>query len=447
MKKYLFAGVLAPIALSAWPTGATVEVPLWYALTGYLGEQVQGVCDRFNASQDEYELVCVGRGGYEEALQSAIAAYRAGEHPAMVQVADAGNLTMMLSGAIYPVYELMVDQGIAIDWDAFIDPVLMNFASSEGDLYSFPFNISTAVLYYNAEQFEAAGLDGPPETWTEFVEAMRALSASGVDCPYADSPHAWTHLTQLNAVHDEPVASHDNGFAGLEARYVYDQGVHARHVQLLKDMYDEGLLHIYGPLMGTSTGISAREAFASGRCAVNTSSIAGHATVSQLVDGQFEWGVAMMPVHEGYERHNTFAGGAALWVLDGHSDEVYAGTARFLEFLASEESQHHWSAVTGYMPLTIDAFDALVAQGFYEEPAFEGRDVAIASLQAGGSTTPYTRGVRLGYVTQAQAIWREEIDRILVDQNDVETGLANAVRRSNALLDQFETLHEGTPLP
>ena len=447
IKKGLFAASFGPIALCAWPAQATTEVPLWYALTGYLGEQVQSVCDRFNASQDEYEVVCVGRGGYEEALQSAIAAYRAGEQPAMVQVADAGNLTMMLSGAIYPVHELMADQGIAVDWDAFIDPVLMNFASSQGDLYSFPFNISTAVLYYNVEQFEAAGLDGPPETWTEFVEAMRALQASGVDCPYADSPHAWTHLTQLNAVHNEPVATHDNGFAGLDARYVYDQGVQARHVQMLKDMYDEGLLHIYGPLMGTSTGISAREAFASGRCAVNTSSIAGHATVNRLVDGQFDWSVAMMPVHDGYERHNTFAGGAALWVFDGHDDAVYAGTARFLEFLASADSQRHWSTVTGYIPLTTDAFDSLVAEGFYREPEFAGRDVAIASLQAGGGTTPNTRGVRLGYVTQAQAIWREEIDRILVDQNDVETGLANAVRRSNDLLEQFQTLHEGTEVP
>lgn len=447
MKKQLCAGLCGVAALAASPASAQVEVPFWYALTGYLGEQVQGVCDRFNASQNEYELVCVGRGGYEEALQGAIAAYRADEQPALVQVADAGNLTMMLSGAVYPVYQLMDDQGIEVDWSEFIQPILLNFASSEGDLYSFPFNVSTAVLYYNIGLFEQAGIERAPETWGEFLEAMRALRSSGVECPYADSPHAWTHLTQLNAIHNEPVATLENGFAGLGARYVYDEGVHLRHIQLLKDMYDEGLLHIYGPLMGRSTGISAREAFASGTCAVNTSSIAGHATVNSLVNGEFDWDVAMMPVHDGYERHNAYAGGAALWVFNGHSDEVYAGVARFLEFLASDESQEHWSSVTGYIPLTDGAFEALAADGFYDQPEFQGRDVAVASLRVGDGTMPYTRGVRLGYMTQAQQIWREEVDRILVGQKDVASGMADAVRRSNELLDQFNTLHEGADLP
>ena len=434
-------------ALMAQPVAAQIEVPLWYALTGYLGEQVQGVCDRFNEAQDDYEMVCIAKGGYGEALQASIAAYRAGQQPAMVQVSDAANLTMMLSGAIYPVHELMRDYGVPIDWGAFIDPVILNFASSTGDLYSFPFNVSTPVMYYNVEIFNEAGIAEPPDTWGEFVEAMRAIRASGVDCPYAESPHAWVHLTQLNAIHNDPVATSDNGFTGLDARYVYDQGVQAAHLQLLKDMYDEGLMHIYGPLMGRSAGISAREAFASGQCAVNTSSVAGHATVHRLVDGAFDWDVALLPVHDGYERHNSYAGGAALWVFDGHADEVYAGVAQFLEFLTSVDSQRHWSMVTGYMPLTDVAFQTLVSEDLYEDPEYRGRDVAIDSLLVGDGPTAYSRGVRLGNLTQAQSIWREELDRILVGEKDVETGLADAVQRSNALLEQFGALHEGSDLP
>ena len=39
---------------------AKTRIDLWYGLKGYLGEQVMKVCDRFNAAQNDYEIVCTG---------------------------------------------------------------------------------------------------------------------------------------------------------------------------------------------------------------------------------------------------------------------------------------------------------------------------------------------------------------------------------------------------
>lgn len=449
MKKHIFSGILAIVGVSAItsaPAYAQTEIRFWYALTGYLGEQVSLICDRFNEAQNDYEVVCEGKGGYAEATQAAIAAYRAGQQPTILQAAGSDTLTLMLSGAFHPVHQLMEDHGKDREWANFIDGVVENFGSSEGDLYGLPFNVSTPVMYYNVAMFREAGIEAPPETWQQFQSDMRALRASGVDCPYAESPHAWVHLTQLHAMHNEPVASPENGFGGLDARYDFEE-LQLQHLELLKSMYEEGLMHVYGPLMGQSSGVSAREAFASGSCAVNTSSIAGHATVHSLADDDLEWAVAKVPVHEGYQRHNSFVDGAALWVFEGHSDDAYDAAVAFLEYLTSSETQRFWASVTGYMPLTVDAYDALQSEGFYERPEYVGREVAIESASIGDGPTPLSRGVRLGNLTQMQAVWKEETDRILVGEQDVQAGVSAMIRRGNALLEDFQQLHAGAQLP
>lgn len=85
-------------------------------MSGDLGEVVAETCNRFNASQTDYEIVCVGQDGYEAAVQNTIAAFRAGQHPTIVQSFDAGTADLMLSGEFYPVQQMMNDFNIEIDW-------------------------------------------------------------------------------------------------------------------------------------------------------------------------------------------------------------------------------------------------------------------------------------------------------------------------------------------
>ncbi|MEL6169752.1 MAG: glycerol 3-phosphate ABC transporter, partial [Pseudomonadota bacterium] len=74
-----FIGAVAASALmagSAYADGHKVSFEYWYGLGGYLGEVVAETCDRFNAAQDQYEIVCVGQEGYANAVQNTIAAFR-----------------------------------------------------------------------------------------------------------------------------------------------------------------------------------------------------------------------------------------------------------------------------------------------------------------------------------------------------------------------------------
>ena len=168
---------LCSLPLSAW---AKTEIVWWHAMGGFNGERVNDLTNKFNASQSDYEVKAVNKGSYPETLTAGIAAYRAKTHPHIIQVSEVGTQTMLSSGAIYPVFQLMKDQGIKVDWEDFLS-VVKTYYSKGGNLYSLPFNSSTPILYYNKTAFEKAGLNPqvPPKTFEDIEKAARAVVAKG----------------------------------------------------------------------------------------------------------------------------------------------------------------------------------------------------------------------------------------------------------------------------
>ena len=418
-----------------------VKFEYWYGLGGQLGDVVQATCDRFNESQSEFEITCVGQDGYANAVQNTIAAFRADQHPTVVQAYDAGTADLMMSGEFYAVHQMMADFNIDIDWDDYFPGIANYYASSTGELYSMPFNSSTPMMYFNVADLAAAGVEAPA-TWEEFEEALVALKASGKECAFGYAPSTWIDLEQFSMAHNVPIASNNNGYDGLDSEYLYNTTIHVKHMENIKRWYDEGLLEI----RTTQGGLNSRDSFAQGECSLYFGSIASHAAVGNLVDGAFEWDVAMIPVYEGTERHNTVVGGASLWVLSGKSDDEYRGAAAYLQFLATPESEEYWSTNTGYIPVTKTGFDALVAKGFYDNAPYKGRELALESLTY-TDPGPLTRGIRLGGFIQARSEWENEVQAALQGNKTMQEALDTAVSRSNDILDKFARTYRGQELP
>jgi sn-glycerol 3-phosphate transport system substrate-binding protein len=436
------AALAAALSTSAAFAQDKVKFEYWYGLSGQLGDVVQQTCDRFNASQDQYEITCIGQDGYANAVQNSIAAFRAKQHPTVVQAYDAGTADLMMSGEFYPVHQMMVDFGIEIDWDDYFPGIANYYASSKGELFSMPFNSSTPMMYINKEHYAAAGLEAFPETWEQFEENLKVLKAAGQECAYGYAPSTWIDLEQFSMAHGVPIASNNNGYDGLDSEYLYNTTIHVKHMENIKRWYDEGLLEI----RTTQGGLNSRDSFAQGECSHYFGSIASHAAVGKLVDGAFEWDVAMIPVYEGTERKNTVVGGASLWVLSGKTDEEYKGAAEYLKFLATPESEEFWSTNTGYIPVTKTGFDALVAKGFYDNAPYKGREIALQSLTY-TEPGPLTRGIRLGGFIQARSEWSNEVQAALQGDKTMQEALDTAVERSNAILNKFARTYRGKELP
>jgi sn-glycerol 3-phosphate transport system substrate-binding protein len=189
MKRSTRNVLVAMVLLTGLPSlsVAATEIQFWHAMTAMSGERVNDMATKFNASQSDYIVKAVHKGAYAETLNAAMAAYRAKQPPHIVHVFGRATQTMLSSGAVYPVYQLMKDNAVAIDWNDLIGPQ-KSYCSTGGNLYSIALNSATPILYYNKDHFRKAGLpDKAPATWDE-VEAMaKKLQAAGVKCPFGSA--------------------------------------------------------------------------------------------------------------------------------------------------------------------------------------------------------------------------------------------------------------------
>ncbi|HEY2871348.1 MAG TPA: extracellular solute-binding protein, partial [Reyranella sp.] len=227
MSRILLSSVAAAAAVLASAQGAAAqtEIQWWHAMGGALGEAVNQMVDQFNKSQTEYKVNAVFKGSYPETLTAAIAAFRAKQGPAIVQVFEVGTATMMAAkGAVYPTYQLMADEKEPFDPKGFIGPVYGYYSTTDGKLLSMPFNSSTPVFYWNKDLFKKAGLDPekPPQTWPEVGDAAKKLVASGAKCGLTSEWQTWILLENFGAWHDLPFATKENGFGGLDTELKFN---------------------------------------------------------------------------------------------------------------------------------------------------------------------------------------------------------------------------------
>lgn len=442
------AGIAAISALLAGPAMAeTTKIDFWFGNTGDIAKRVQEQCDRFNKSQSDYEVVCTSQGSYDASLQNTIAAFRAGKQPTIAQVSDAGTLDIMLSGAFYPANKLMADMGYSVDWNDYFSGIKSYYATSKGDMYSFPFNSSTPLLYWNKDAFAKIGKDHAPATWEEAAEDFKALKAAGFSCPLGfniSRDEIWQYGEQFMAVHGEPIATKRNGYEGLDAELVFNKGLWVKYIKDLKSWYDNG----EAVLKSKETGQTFVEAFAAGDCQVILTSVGDHGNIGRTAKQGMNWGVAMLPVYAGTERKHSFVGGASLWVLSGKSEAEYKGAAAFFNFIAKPEEALEWSTVTGYIPVRNSGYDYLVKEGFYTKAPYAGRELAIKSLTASPADDAKSYpGIRLGGLLQIRQEMANGLQAIFINNADVQTSLDEAAARGNQILRRFEQTYKGKQLP
>jgi sn-glycerol 3-phosphate transport system substrate-binding protein len=441
--KFLHAVSAVTLAFSgAASAQERIKFDYWYGLTGKLGDVMQEHCTEFNKAQTKYEAVCVGQGGYDKAEQNAIAAFRANQQPTVLQLYDAGTLTFMLSDAIVPSVQMAKDNGMKINWADYIPGIKSYFSTSKGDLWSFPYNHSTAVFYWNKDEWAKIGKTEAPKTWEEFDKDAIALKAKGVGCVFAANYDTWQILEQFSAMHDQPIATMDNGYGGLGAELMFNKTKFVDHVKNYKKWFDAGVLQIHTQ----QTGKTIEQAFPDGTCASTITSIANFGVFKDTGKPGLNWGVTLMPVYEGTARKNSLVGGAQLWVMKGKTPQEYEAAAAFLDWVTTPEQQLWMNQKTGYIPLTKTGVARLEESGFYKGPRNAGREIAITSLSS-AEPTPNSRGIRLGNFTSIRAELRSELEAIITQNKDVQQALDSAVERGNQILRRYEQTYTGRTLP
>jgi sn-glycerol 3-phosphate transport system substrate-binding protein len=325
----------------------------------------------------------------------------------------------------------MKDAGEPFDPGAYLSAVTGYYTDTEGSMLSMPFNSSTPVLYYNKEAFEAAGLDPntPPKTWPELESFAEKLQASGTACGFTTGWQSWVQIENFSAWHNIPIGTKANGFGGLDTELTINSPLHVKHIGQLGE-WQKSKIFDYGGRRSDSA-----PKFYNNECAMYMNSSASYAGVK--ANAKFDFGVGMLPYWPDVDGapQNSIIGGATLWVLQGHEAPEYKGVARFFTYLSSAEVQADWHQFTGYLPITMAAYQLSKKQGFYEENP--GTDVAIRQITL-NEPTEHSKGLRFGNFVQIRDVINDELEAVWAGDKDAQSALDDAVMRGNELLRKFE---------
>ncbi|MBS0338472.1 MAG: sn-glycerol-3-phosphate ABC transporter substrate-binding protein UgpB [Proteobacteria bacterium] len=436
MRYKTLAAVLASASLFAGHAQAQTEIQWWHSMGGALGEKLNQLASDFNASQKEYKVNAVFKGSYPESMTAAIAAFRAGGAPHILQVFEVGTATMMgAKGAIVPVAKVMADAKEPFNPKAYLPAVAGYYTNTKGEMLSFPFNSSTVLFYINKDAFKKAGLDPEkaPRTWKEFAIAAGKLKASGQSCVYTTSWPSWTHIENFSAWHNVPIGTKQNGMAGTDTVFTINSPLHVRHIAMLADFAKKGWFTYAGR---TNQGDAK---FSSGECAMFTGSAGAQAGIKKAA--KFGWSVNFIPYHDDVAGapQNSIIGGASLWVMGGKKPAEYKGVAKFLAYLAKPEVQMDWHTATGYVPITMASYEMTRKSGFYDKNP--GADMAVKEL-TNKAPTANSKGLRFGNFVQGREVIEEEMEAIFAGKKDAKAGLDEAVKRGNEILRKFEAANK-----
>lgn len=426
----LFAGAVAAGAF-ALPALAQTEISWWHAMTGANAEVVQKIADDFNASQSDYKVVPAFKGTYPETLNAGIAAFRAGQAPDIIQVFDVGTGVMMAAeGAVKPVAEVLQDAGLTFDKSQYLPGIVAYYSKPDGTMLSFPYNSSSPITYINKDIFEKAGLDPntPPKTWNEVWEMAKTIKASGAaPCGYTSTWLTWIHLENFAAWNDAAYATQENGLApGGVPELEINAPLYVNHFQALADLAKDGTFK-YG---GRTS--EAKQIFLAGECGIMTESSGG---LGDIVKSGMNYGIGQLPYDSDAPGapQNTIPGGASLWVMGGKSDETYKGVAAFFSYISQTDVQEYLHQTSGYLPVTMAAYEATKASGFYDQNP--GRETPITQMM-GKAPTANSKGVRLINLPQIRDIENEEFEKMLAGEQTAQEALDNAVSRGNAAIKE-----------
>lgn len=422
-KRFCFLFILLLSSL-----GNTHEKPLkiafWHSFAGNLGKTLSELCDKFNKTQRDYQIVPIYKGSYPNTLTSYVAAYRANQQPALVQIYEIGTATMLHpEGIIKPVYELMNKYKLAgFENESFLPSLRAYYGDEQGRLMALPFNSSSAVMFYNKNLLKLIGVKSPPKTWPEVAAISKKLiQANLANCGFTTTYPSWIHFETFKQLHGESIFQQPKLSTSAKHQLIYASPALSFHLQRLKAWHQAGIYKYAG------RESSATSLFTSGQCAMFLQSSGSFIGLKKLA--KFTVGVSSMPYWPQFRKtkSNSAIGGAAIWVSQGFSNNVYRGVAKFFAYLTSVKTQAYWVEHSGYFPvirdiLAIDMGNLKSSKIAYEQVSYPDAE---------------NMSVRLGFYAQIRNFNDEQIEAVLSGKSKVNRAIKEAELNANLLVDRF----------
>lgn len=409
-----------------------VDITFWHGMTANNETTLKALTDEYNASQDKVNVTLAFQGTYDEMSDKYITALRGGELPNVVMLEETRIQPMIDTKSAFPAQACVE----ADDYDLtdHLDAVVDEFTIDD-TLWPMPFNVSGPVLYYDTNDFEAAGLDpeDPPSTWDEIESAARAIKESGA----AKNGIALTlspgNIEQWFNMAGEPIVDNGNGREARAENATLDTEVGLEAFEFMGRMMSEGLAVNVGRNANEADNVLALGAGDAGMT-IGTSAALG--TIWAVKDGgqyaDVGVGVAPLPGPETAADGGILTSGASLWMVDkDKSDAEKAATWDYVKFLNEPSSQATWHLGTGYIPIRKTAVDDAGVQELWQRrPSFRVAYDQLLNSKGGN-------GPVIGAYKEFREALVEGLERVMVEGEDPAAALAAAQDKASEAMQSY----------
>lgn len=427
----------APMAEEAAPAADVITLEFWHAMGGNLGELVDELTTRFNDSQDAIVVNATYTGSYDDTYNAVLAAMESGGLPNITQNFDIATQTMIDTGLLVPAWQLMEKDGFD---PSVIVPAVRNYYSDADGMVGLAFNSSTPLLYYNADMFEAAGVDPIDGSlnFSEFKALCDTLMAADV------APYCFTYgqvgwfFEQILANSGGLYFNNDNGRTGRATEVMFNQDKGVEVFTFLTSLILDG----YSPNLG-STWTETDSTFTTGQAAIMIDSTSD---VSIIQNSEFNVGTAFIPHADSAERNGVAIGGGALWLIDSGDEATNDAAWQFMKFMSEDAQQISWHEGSGYFPVRIALQDNAELNAFWDEnPNFRTAINQLFTTKAemdDGTINYAVLGGRAGPFPAIRRIIVETYSRVLDDGLTPQEALNEAAEAANAELENYNAFFE-----
>ncbi len=428
--RILLLSLVFVLVLAGVASAKVVEVEFWHSMTGSRLEVFKKVVAGFNEINPEQQILPVLVGTYEEGLARFLAAYPVKQEPGIIGVYEVGTQAMHDSGMIIPAYQIPGMLGQEWDFGQYIRPIV-SYYSKDGNLWSWPFASSTAMIYYNADHLRQAGLDPdkPPTTWDEMHEyGLKLLEAGVVKNALSFGWPDWMLENQL-ALHDLEYANAGNGRLGYPTEVSWPNEFTDKLMTKWSEMAKDKVW-IYG-----GAEYNANGAFQTGELTFlmqSTSSLDG---ILKTVGDKFEVRTTFLPrLNNDYPRGSSLIGGNSLYVSNQVSKEELEVIFEFFKYLSRTEVDVFWHQNTGYFPSTNAAVQALMNSGWFKDSP--NHLTAFLQILSGKTDSDASAGMRMGVFAQAREWARDAIEKISRGE-DQRAAMEYSAQQIKKLLEEY----------
>ncbi|SFJ40651.1 multiple sugar transport system substrate-binding protein [Paenibacillus sp. UNC496MF] len=169
---------------AAEPAKEPVAIEFWYGLGGKLGENMQKLIDKFNASQQDVIVKPVVQADYSETEKKLQAAIASGDVPAAVL---SSNVDWARKGYYAPIDDLLAALPDFNKDD--VVPTFLEQGQVDGKQYFLPMYGTTQVMYYRKDALEKSGIK--PEELTTWEALAKAADKTAVKSGGKTTFYGW----------------------------------------------------------------------------------------------------------------------------------------------------------------------------------------------------------------------------------------------------------------